>query len=191
MKASPRPQVLAPRPETLRLFYAIFVPQELRPPLEEAQRKLRGYRNWKPTPPEQLHLTLMFLGEVPRERLGETVQVGAMVARRVAPFTLRLGGTGYFPADGTPRVWFVKAEGAGLEALASGLREALPDLGDPKPFKAHITLARRKGPAPRIGPVVFDLEFEVGQISLVQSELSPEGSRYRVLHGFELKGREE
>lgn len=188
---SPRPAVTAVRPETLRLFYAIFVPPELRPPLEEAQRKLKGFRNWKATPPEQLHLTLMFLGEVPRGRLDETVQVGAVVARRVAPFTLHLGGTGYFPPDGTPRVWFVKAEGAGLEPLAAGLREALPDLGDPKPFKGHITLARRKGPAPRVGPVVFDLEFGVEGFTLVQSELSKQGSRYRVLQRFELKGREE
>jgi len=190
VKLSPRPQALAPHLETLRLFYAIFVPRELWPLLEEAQRKLKGYRNWKATPAEQLHLTLMFLGELPRERLEEVVQVGAMVARRVAPFTLRLRGTGYFPADGTPRVWFAKAEGAGLEALAVGLRAALSDLDDAKPFKAHITLARRKGPAPRVGPVVLDQSFEVRKISLVRSELSPKGSLYRVLREFELKGRE-
>ncbi|RIH88993.1 RNA 2',3'-cyclic phosphodiesterase [Calidithermus roseus] len=190
MKTSHQSQDVAPRPETLRLFYAIFVPRNLRPLLEEAQRKLKGYRNWKPTPPEQLHLTLMFLGEVATERLDEVTKAGEAVARQVAPFTLRIGGTGYFPPDGTPRVWFVKAEGAGLEPLAVRLRAALPDLDDAKPFKAHITLARRKGPAPRVGPVVLDQAFEVRKISLVRSELSPKGSLYHVLREFELKGRE-
>lgn len=190
MRALHQPQAEASRPETLRLFYAIFVPKELRPELAELQRRLRGYRNWKPTPLEQLHLTLMFLGEVARERLGEVTKAGEAVARQVAPFTLRLGGTGYFPPEGTPRVWFVKAEGVGLEPLASGLRAALPGLGDAKPFKAHITLARRKGPAPRVGPVVLDREFAVRRISLVQSELFPKGSLYHVLREFELKGRE-
>lgn len=172
----------------MRLFYAVFVPENVREVLALAQEKVRSYSGWKATRPEQLHVTLMFLGEVAENRLPELRKVGEKVAAGVAPFTARVRGTGFFPEQGSPRVWFAKAEGAGFEPLASGLRQALPECAEAQGFKPHITLARRKGPAPRPGSVVFDLEFGVQEASLVHSELSSSGSRYQVLEQFPLAG---
>ncbi len=170
----------------MRLFYAVFVPEEIAKKLAETQKGLVG--KWKPVPPHQMHLTLLFLGEVPEERLGELKGIGRDVAGSVPAFTARVRGTGHFPEAGSPRVWFAKAEGEGFLPLATRLRESLPEFDDGKAFKPHITLARKKGPAPRVAPVVFDLEFPVRTLTLVRSRLTPRGPHYERIATFPLKG---
>ncbi|GEM88320.1 RNA 2',3'-cyclic phosphodiesterase [Meiothermus granaticius] len=170
----------------MRLFYAIFPPKAIQQALVPTQEALRHYKGWKLAPPEQLHITLLFLGEVHNEGLEHVSQVGRTVARSVPPFEVRLGGTGYFPASGSPRVWFVKAEGEGLEPLASGLRRALPEFERAERFHPHLTLARKKGPAPRIGPQVLGLRFQAKAVCLVESRLEKSGSKYEVLEVFPL-----
>ncbi len=170
----------------MRLFYAVFVPRPVALRLAEAQAGLKG--GWKPTLPEQMHLTLLFLGEVPEDRLGELKGIGRDVAGSVPAFTARVRGTGYFPVAGSPRVWYARVEGEGFEPLALRLRELLPEFDDGKRFAPHVTLARKKGPAPRVPPVVFDLTFPVERMALVHSELTRRGPIYRVLEAFPLKG---
>ena len=181
----------------MRLFYAVFLPEEVRAALVEAQTKVRPFRGWKPVPPHQLHLTLLFLGERPEEELPDYLALGHRLARLEAPFRARLRGTGYFPNEGTPRVWFAKAEAEGFLRLAEGLRAGVEGLlgeeavripGWDKPFKPHITLARRKAPAPRVPPVLFGLEWPVEGFALVRSELKPKGPVYTVLEKFSLRG---
>lgn len=171
----------------MRLFYAIFPPPGVQKALALVQEKVRGYKGWKLSPPDQLHITLLFVGETSPERLPELTRIGRAAAR-LEPFEVALGGTGYFPASGSPRVWFVKAEGAGLEPLALNLRQALPDIAVKEKFHPHLTLARKKGPAPRVGPVVLDLKFEAKALCLVESTLDPKGSQYRIAEQFRLNG---
>ncbi|PZA06685.1 MULTISPECIES: RNA 2',3'-cyclic phosphodiesterase [unclassified Meiothermus] len=172
----------------MRLFYAVFLPENVREALALAQEKVRPYRGWKATRPDQLHVTLMFLGEVDETRLPQLKQVGEEAAAGVASFTARLRGTGFFPERGSPRVWFAKAEGAGFGPLAARLRQALPEFAGAQSFKAHVTLARRKGPVPRPKPLVLDLAFQVHEACLVHSELSSSGPTYQVLERFPLAG---
>lgn len=171
----------------LRLFYAIFVPQEVRQALTEAQRAVKSFRGWKTVRPEQMHVTLLFLGEMAAQRLHELRSIGQKVANTVSPFSARVAGTGYFPEGGSPRVWFAKVKSDTLEVLAAALQQELPQAAS-ETFKAHITLARKKSPAPRVGPVVFDLEFAVSEMALVESVIDETGSRYRLLERFSLKG---
>ncbi|WP_337843939.1 RNA 2',3'-cyclic phosphodiesterase [Thermus sp.] len=174
----------------MRLFYAVFLPQEIREALKEAQAKVAPFKGWKTTPPHQLHLTLLFLGERPESELDELKALGHRLGRTAPPFTAYLRGTGYFPNEGSPRVWFAKAEGEGFTRLAEALRAELGD-PDPKPFKPHITLARKKGPAPRVPPVVFGLSWPVEEFALVRSELRPKGPVYTILERFPLRGDHE
>ena len=180
----------------MRLFYAIFLPENVRRALEEAQEKVSRYKGWKEVPPHQLHLTLLFLGERPEGDLEDLIPLGHRLGRKVPPFTASLRGTGYFPNEGAPRVWFAKAEGEGFALLARGLRdgvrevlgeEALKAEGD-RAFKPHITLARRKAPAPRVPPLVFGLSWPVSEFALVRSELKPRGPVYTILEKFPLRG---
>ncbi|RDI96419.1 RNA 2',3'-cyclic phosphodiesterase [Meiothermus sp. QL-1] len=172
----------------MRLFYALFPPREVQEALRPVQERVKPFRGWKPVEPRQLHITLLFLGEQPEARLAELRQAGQEVAAQVPAFEVTLGGTGYFPPTGSPRVWFIKAAGAGLEPLAQGLRQALGVQDDR--FHPHLTLARKKGPAPRVGPVVMNLRFVAQHVYLVESKLDPSGSKYRIVEAFALNGSE-
>lgn len=175
----------------MRLFYALFVPPDLHPKLLEVQAKASSFGSWRLTRPEQFHLTLLFMGDVGEDGLELFSDVGQRISAEVAPFVVKMGGTGYFPERGTPRVWFVKATGEGLEPLAQGLRQALPGFaGQSEKFRPHITLARKKDSARRINVGVGGLEFSASGFCLVESELDKTGSKYRIVERFGLVGTE-
>jgi 2'-5' RNA ligase len=166
-----------------RLFIAIDIPEALARTLGDLDPNLRGVR-W--LPPEQVHLTLSFLGDVPEDaeaRLRENLGVIGFSA-----FFLPLAGTGAFPGKGRPSVIWIGV-GSGHPhlfqlhkrvqdaALAAGLE---PDL---RPWHPHVTLARcRDVSRESISPFLktnVDLDagtFRVESFALYSSELKQEGS---------------
>lgn len=193
-RPSSPPAPRAPHPasqedRTLRLFFALKVPGDVATPLAEAQRQLKG--NWRSVRADQFHVTLAYLPAVPPERVDDLKRLGARLTENLAPMQVRLRGTGYFPNEGSPRVWFVKVEAEGLSELAAALREGIQALGlrtDDLPFKAHITLARKKGPAPRVPPLGFELGWQAGNAVLFRSTLRKTGPIYDVESTFRLRG---
>jgi 2'-5' RNA ligase len=172
-------------PTTGRFFYALKVPASITGPLAEAQRKLKS--NWRTTTREQMHVTLCYLPSVPLARVAELKALGARLTAELGPMDVKLRGTGYFPNEGSPRVWFVKVEAEGLDELAAALRTGVQALGletEDMSFKAHITLARRKGPAPRVPPLTFDLGWTAGGATLQRSHLQKTGPVYEQVSTF-------
>ncbi|CAM3542211.1 RNA 2',3'-cyclic phosphodiesterase [Deinococcus frigens] len=172
-------------PTTGRFFYALKVPASVTGPLSEAQRKLKG--NWRTTTREQMHVTLCYLPSVPLARVAELKALGTRLTQDLGPMDVRLRGTGYFPNEGSPRVWFVKVEAEGLDNLAAALRDGVQALGidtEEQGFKAHITLARRKGPAPRVPPMNFELGWTAGGATLQRSHLQKTGPVYEQVSTF-------
>ena len=150
----------------MRLFLAIPFPPEVRAHLTEAQQQLRaqGVRG-NFSRPENLHLTLAFLGETPRCRDAAR----ALAATEDRCFSLTLGGFGRF-GD----VWWMGVEPCPpLEALAGALQTRLRDAGfnlESRPFRPHITLLRQaQGPAgarPDLPPVSMTVDRVVLMESL-------------------------
>ncbi|WP_369815003.1 RNA 2',3'-cyclic phosphodiesterase [Deinococcus sp. Leaf326] len=176
-------------PSTLRLFYALKVPSNVAGPLAEVQRRLKG--NWRSVRADQLHVTLAYLPAVPPARIGDLKALGLRLLGNRAPMDVRLRGTGYFPNEGSPRVWFVKVESDGLDELAAELRAGIQALGietDDLNFKAHITLARKKGPAPRVPPLTFDLGWQASGAALMRSILRKTGPIYETESSFRFQG---
>lgn len=174
---------------TLRLFFALRVPSEVAAPLAEAQKQLRG--NWRAVNPGQMHVTLCYLPSVPLARVDDLKRLGTRLMQELPSTAIKLRGTGYFPNEGSPRVWFVKVEAAGLSELAADLRAGIQELGletDHLPFKAHITLARKKGPAPRVPPLSFDLGWTATAGTLYRSILRKTGPIYEVESTFRFRG---
>ncbi len=172
-----------------RLFYALKVPPEVAEQLQAAQKDLRG--NWRSVRADQLHVTLAYLPGADPGKLAALKALGERLSQDTPPLSLKLRGTGYFPNEGSPRVWFVKVEAPGLEELAAQLRAGLSELGvetDNLPFKAHITLARKKGAAPRLPPKIFDLGWDAGAVTLYRSHLQKTGPIYENLSMFKLRG---
>jgi recombination protein RecA len=101
--------------------------------------------------PENLHLTLRFLGVVDEAGLARVREALEEAAAWTAPFAVRLGGLGGFPSPRAPRVVWVGVE-AGAEALAmlhARVESALAARGIPRetrPFHAHVTLGRARDP---------------------------------------------
>ncbi len=153
------------------------------------------------TPPENLHLTLHFLGETPENLLVDLHHDLAALASAQRPFDLKVSGLGVFPSWEDPRVLWVGVEDrAGkLEGL---FRASLKVLNAYRLFKLredfqqpHLTLARvgRLGAAwdPRRALAIAGQGGDLGilrvdEFYLMKSELSPAGARYEVVEKFSL-----
>ena len=145
---------------------------------------------------ENLHLTLAFLGQTPDERIGDVTAAASDSAAAVSSFTLAFDRAGRFPERGRPRVvWLGMADGEASVvelgvAASAGLRSR--DLGfEDRPLAPHLTLARvaddaSTAEAKTVGAAlealaIESLRFEVNEIAVVQSVLSPKGPRYTAL----------
>ena len=148
------------------------------------------------------HLTLLFLGEVPRERVGPIGEALAPVGAVTAPFDATIEGVGAFPSRERPRVvWRGVGPGAEeLTRLAQQVRTALEGEGAADrrdTFEPHLTLFRvRSGSDHRRAldllsgavPPPAPQRFRVAEFVLKESELTPRGALHRTVAAFPLRG---
>lgn len=142
---------------------------------------------------ENLHLTLMFLGDLSDSDVAEVCSRTEWVARANAPFTLRVAGVGAFPDAQRPRaVWLGAGEGAeAVCRLQADLDDALGDLaprGENRSFVPHWTLARLArggvGGSAHLAGVLESLadynagELAIDQLVVYSSELYRGGPEY-------------
>lgn len=183
----------------MRAFVAIDLDPVLQASVRDLIRKLEASRaevRW--TRPGGYHLTLKFLGEIDDGAVARVKAALAEVARRHRPFTLKLEGTGAFPAGRVPKVlWIGAAGGPGLAALQADLESELEAAGfarEERAFTPHLTLGRVKG-RDRLDRVLADLDghreavfggMTAGKVALFESRLRPEGAEYRIVHEAEL-----
>jgi RNA 2',3'-cyclic 3'-phosphodiesterase len=182
--------------KTLRLFFAAGVPFQL---LESVQERLTDVKSALPqarwTAPANQHLTCKFLGATPEDRLQEIARTGAAVAREGRGAAVALSKLGAFPSARRARVlWLGVDDPAGvLTGLAEGLDLALEPLGfaaEARAFTPHLTLARFKSPVKLSSECALDTgglpPFEVSELVLWRSHLSPKGARYERLETLPL-----
>ena len=192
-----------PETGTIRAFVAVELPDEVRAHLETVQRGLKevlgqaaGAVRW--VRPEGVHLTLQFLGDVPRTQvpaIEQTLRAASTGARATQVCT---GGLGAFPNTNRPRVLWIGLDGdlQPLLDVERAIGRALSALGyaPDKPFNPHMTLGRVRdhirpddataiaralaAAAKRPPPTV---SFTADSVSLMQSTLQPGGSEYRCL----------
>jgi 2'-5' RNA ligase len=190
------------REPSLRLFVACELPSDVRAALEAIQRELRarGGEKLRYVRPEGIHVTLKFLGEVPRSRVAPIQEALATAVPTPAGLRLRPAALGAFGGRQRLRVIWIGLEGdtQKLAELASRVEGALEGLGFPRerrPFAAHLTLARVRDSATpderaRLAQAVEGYalpdmpEFIVERVSLMQSTLGPGGAIYRRLAAF-------
>lgn len=167
-----------------RLFVAIDIPDEVKEQLTALCSGINGARWVKP---EQMHLTLYFIGKADQTQ-AEIVKFG-LGAVKAAPFTFYMKGIGQFPLKGNPRVIWVGVQApAELELLQKQVEAIVVKLGHQPAelsFSPHITLARLKSPAHDLRHY-FDrhatfegAEIRVSHFGLYSSNLTPQGSIYR------------
>ncbi|HOT07341.1 MAG: 2',5' RNA ligase family [Methanosaeta sp. PtaB.Bin039] len=128
----------------LRCFVAVELPSEMQGQIMDIQQGLAmpGVRMVRP---EQVHITIKFLGDVPGQRLDDVLRAISKVPFQ--PFSARIEGLGAFPGRSIRVVW-LGAQGE-FAQLARAVDDALQPMGFPRQdgFQAHATLARVKDPA--------------------------------------------
>ncbi len=166
---------------TLRLFFALWPDPALRARLAAHAALWRFAPPARPSAAAHLHLTLLFMDQVPRTRLPALRAAGARVAASTPRFALRLDSARVWHGGGIAHL----APGeppAALRALHAALRDAAGAAGvdcDRRAFSAHVTLARRaQGCTP---PDAFaPLDWSATRLSLMESRL---GSGRYLLRG--------
>ena len=185
----------------MRTFIAIALPQEIRDYLACIQAELKKCQaDVKWVQPENIHLTLKFLGERDEKKIEKIKEILQESVREKACFAVRLCNIGAFPKIDFPRVIWLGLDKGEKETkeIAYALEEKIAKLGIPKedkPFSSHITIARIRSPANRESlvqelkrvPKLKDLEFPVTKITLYKSTLTPKGPIYEILKEASLK----
>lgn len=183
--------------KTLRLFIAVDLPQEVKTLLEQQQAALlRGlpFKAVRWSNPEQLHLTLLFLGQVDPNRVQLISQNIDYACRRQRAFALETAHPGAFPSLERPSVLYTGVAGnvTALNALVASLSDQLYGLYEPsgRRFKPHLTLGRVKeeGAQERIAralkgvPTFYPAAWRVETVHLISSTLTPQGAQYNTLY---------
>lgn len=189
----------------MRAFVAIEISEAIRNALGELLAELRAHDapvKW--VRPENLHLTLKFLGDVSEESAPRAVEILRKCAGEVAPFEMAVKGAGGFPNLKRPRVLFVEAHDSPARAreLARLLNREMTRAGVPRedrPFRSHITLGRIRRPRP-LGPTAETLaaaaersfgSMTVERITLMKSDLTPGGPIYTPVERVALAPRND
>lgn len=134
----------------MRLFVALPLEQEMRDALYNDLAPFRErFHGITWVKPAAMHITLVFLGEIPDGRVASIRHALAGIGEKPYPFELIFRGFGTFPPRGNPRVIFSRLEEGveDLKALHSACSGALEPFVPPegrRSFKPHVTVGRVK-----------------------------------------------
>jgi 2'-5' RNA ligase len=179
----------------MRCFVAIELPARVREQLAELQARLREMdRLVRWVRPEQIHLTLKFLGEVPDPQVPKVCSAVAKTAAQLTAIPFDIGGVGCFPGNGPARIVWTGIVGPPTELVAShtACERVLANLGYPpedRDFRPHLTIGRSREPRGAreirnllngIGDFKCD-PFTARELTILQSVLDRAGPTYTVL----------
>jgi len=178
--------------EVKRLFFAIDLPGDLR---RKAVSGLPLINGMKPSKEDQLHLTLLFLGDVQGDRLEDIKESVSSVP--FIPLALEISGSGFFPDTRRPSIfWLGFKENSVLTEFQDRLLRTVKNLGmvlrDGR-FVPHVTLGRIRHKISRDDAVLLQesmrpltgLKFQVNDYLLFSSVLCPSGAVHSVEAVFE------
>jgi 2'-5' RNA ligase len=143
--------------------------------------------------PQNIHITLKFLGDVKENLIDEIEQIMKDAVKKIQPFTIKLKGTGVFPNQNYVRVvWIEIKEAQVIETIANAIDERLSKLGfkkEKRGFSPHLTIgrvktAKNKQQLLKVIEKYIDVEFsiqEINSIRLKKSDLTSAGPIYTTI----------
>jgi 2'-5' RNA ligase len=191
--------------DQIRTFIAVELPEPLKLCLKQVQNQLSSACSSKTrwVEPQNIHLTLKFLGNVDISKIKEIEVSLREAASGIRPFSLNLAQLGAFPnLRNVQIVWLgLGGEIEILKDLQRRVESCLIPLGFPcenRPFTGHLTLARLKDYASQqerqeLGDLIartkieLNLPVEVKSVSLIKSTLTPRGPLYDRMCEIDLK----
>jgi RNA 2',3'-cyclic 3'-phosphodiesterase len=171
----------------VRLFCALTLPEHVIEQVVEWQAEL-GRGDFRAVPPDNLHVTLAFLGPRPDgevDAIAVRLEDAAHAAAPIA-FTVRR-----YRETRSVGMLVLDDEGGAAAALAADVGKRLERLGvykvERRPWLAHLTVVRFRK-APRLAPGVPELRFVPSGAAVYLSKLRPTGAEYFVVQKFGLGG---
>lgn len=178
---------MPPTTAVARVFFALWPDDEVRGALAHLATGLRRECGGRAVPARNLHLTLVFLGNIGIPRLSQLRQLAARVA--APPIAMTVDTVQYWRHNRI--VWAGPREcPAALSSLVASLESMLSGGGfrfDDRPFAPHITLLRHARTTPAV-PEAGGMEWMAGEFALVQSVRREGGPCYEVMDRWPLKG---
>ena len=185
---------------SIRTFVAIKIPEDIRngiATLQSGSKGLGGKITW--VKPENMHLTLKFLGETEQRQVKNISDKLAQAVLSINQFEIKFKGAGAFPNIRKPKVFWVGTEGdnSTLIELANKIDQQMCEFGfkpENRRFSAHLTIGRVRD-FKGIDPVIHLLqkeesfspgEFIVKYVSFIKSELTRQGPIYTTLEQIKL-----
>lgn len=186
---------------TRRLFFALWPDEAQRAALVDAAAGIVRHCGGRPVPAENLHVTLAFLGSVPEPRLPELAVIAghaaALFPRDAVPIVVSLETLEHWaraqvltalecrdearaPASGAAPL----ARTLSTETAAAGFS---PDL---KPFRLHVTVARKVARAPRAS-AIRPVDWRFDRFALLESRTLETGPVYSVVESYALGDSEK
>jgi 2'-5' RNA ligase len=187
----------------IRTFIAADIDRAIRERTVDLQDTLAGSGvpvRW--VVPENLHVTLLFLGEVDERELISVCRTVETVCQAHVPFAMRIESTGAFPNNRRPKIlWAGVGDGtAELTAIHDDLEPPLMELGcyrrEDRPYTPHLTLGRVTGEE-AADPLATALAkhskwrggvVTVREILVMSSELGRDGPVYSLMSRAKLLG---
>lgn len=169
-----------------RVFFALWPNAEVRAALDTVARQ-HARRNGRAVVPENLHVTLAFVGGVTAE---QRICMETAAATVAAPtFTVTLDRLGFWPR---PKILWAGAsimppELAGLVAALNAVLIPCGYQPEMRPFQVHVTLARRAHRPPEVREIP-SIVWPAEAFCLVESVAGEHGSEYRVIGRWPLRG---
>jgi len=187
----------------MRVFIAIDIDEAIKKALADLQSELRSKIDIKKSDakwvnPNNVHLTLKFLGEIKDEQVVDVCNITKDVAGRHNSFDIDVETVGHFGGRSARVLWVGVGETCDqLLALQEDLERQLASAGWPKEnrkFSGHLTLCRVRNS--KAGFKLAQLteeykDFKIGtmpadSVCVYQSQLTPKGPIYTVLGNYEL-----
>jgi len=184
---------------TVRAFLALEIPEGVKAEVERQRsaviQRLPRER-WVRT--ANLHLTLKFLGESPRDVLEPLSRDLVSALAGSSEVRVRLGGSGFFPSPKRPRVAWIGGDATGASIICRLIEDMAARHGfdrERRGWSLHLTQARLKNRWSNSdvetyvawGDTLRLPEFTCSDVVLIASELRPTGAVYTPLARFPLQ----
>ncbi|HEY4308336.1 MAG TPA: RNA 2',3'-cyclic phosphodiesterase [Pirellulales bacterium] len=188
---------------SVRTFIAVEISSEVRSRAARLISQLEATgANVRWVKPEQMHLTLKFLGDVDMREIPEICAAVSQATADVPPFSLRMAGAGAFPNLSQPRtIWLGADDGVDeIQDLHQRLDQSLAKLGfrpEPRRFRPHLTIGRVRNADRGMAEMARLLEehanfvagvIDVDEVVTFSSELERAGPNHETLATAELGG---
>ncbi len=185
----------------IRSFLAFELPEFVKEELSGLIRSFnRGVSKVRWVKRENMHLTVLFLGNINEETIPAMAEDISDICERFSPFIVRMKGVGCFPNIRNPKVIWVGIDGE-IERMAKFYESLVMNLSkygikqENRTYRPHLTLGRIKGNSNirdrMVGMIskgreITDKEFILQELVLFKSDLRPQGPIYTKLNSWSL-----